>query len=438
VTDPQASIASLTLQLLEQCGHTWLANHPDPALDRHGVQASSAAAGPEGRAVELSAAPGSVALHAMDISDASDDSSADTAAVAASQLGPPYNGRPPPGLRAMARSVLDSLLPPVARELGAWTVPQRAAAARSLHTLLVLAEAGVTPHLLSLLPALCNAIGDDDAEVAGWVVKVVHVIGAHVAAARWLPLMLDHLGQSRLSLTQRANGLVVLSGLMHAAARAGQPPRPGLLVSLADCLVGPELRSCLEQPAARLQLLAVATNTLKWAGPCSQQVAPQLYCLLLGLWGCDPNPAWRAPTTLLAQAMAALASACQAAAEPLGTATAASGTAAPDSMMEGAAEGQAAAGRQGGDGSCGKGPQAGGGAGGGAAAATAAAQRTGGGVGVRVGEGQPSPGRGEGQPAQGSRQAGGGGSTWVPAGWQAVAAEHAPALMDRLCKEAAR
>jgi dynein assembly factor 5 len=95
----------------------------------------------------------------------------------------------------MACALLPQLLPPVVSDLTAWTVAQRAAAARSLHTLLVLSEGGVTSHLPSLLPALCSAIADEDAEVAGWVIKAVHVLGAHVAPSRWLPLMMDHLTQ---------------------------------------------------------------------------------------------------------------------------------------------------------------------------------------------------------------------------------------------------
>lgn len=37
--------------------------------------------------------------------------------------------------------------------------------------------------------------GDESTDVAGYVIKCVHVVGACVEAKRWLPLALDHLAK---------------------------------------------------------------------------------------------------------------------------------------------------------------------------------------------------------------------------------------------------
>ena len=75
---------------------------------------------------------------------------------------------------------------------------------------------------------------------------------------------------SRLSLVQKANTLVVLSGLLHAAAKVedGAPSATPteVLVALTDALASDEMRAS-DHPAIRNQLLAVATNILRWLGP---------------------------------------------------------------------------------------------------------------------------------------------------------------------------
>ena len=75
---------------------------------------------------------------------------------------------------------------------------------------------------------------------------------------------------SRLSLVQKANSLVVLSGLLHAAsrvARAAAVETPSeVLSALTQALSSEEMRAS-EHPAIRNQLLAVATNIMRWLGP---------------------------------------------------------------------------------------------------------------------------------------------------------------------------
>ena len=172
VTDPQPSLASAALQLVEAVGCAWVDRHGGPGRAEGNVSTSQPMEGVEPAAGE--------------------DEERAAKAAAACQLGPPYSGRPGPGARGMVRELLHLLLRPLLAEVGEWTVALRATASRQLHTVLVLGEAGVTPQLPRLLPALCSAIGDEDAEVAGRIISAVHVVGAHVEPRLWLPLMLDN------------------------------------------------------------------------------------------------------------------------------------------------------------------------------------------------------------------------------------------------------
>ena len=51
----------------------------------------------------------------------------------------------------------------------------------------------------------------------------------------------------------------------------GLPPSQALpdalLTALATALASPELREAADHPAARQQLLAVASNAMRWVGP---------------------------------------------------------------------------------------------------------------------------------------------------------------------------
>lgn len=78
------------------------------------------------------------------------------------------------------------------------------------------------------------------------------------------------LRSARLSLMQKANTLVVLSGLLHSAAKAQAAAAASvpsaLLTSLSNALTSDEMRAS-EHPAIRQQLLAVCTNIVRWLGP---------------------------------------------------------------------------------------------------------------------------------------------------------------------------
>ncbi|KAG1655968.1 hypothetical protein FOA52_009395 [Chlamydomonas sp. UWO 241] len=207
--------------------------------------------------------------------------------VCALGLPAPYRGRPAHGARAMVVELLPALLPPVVAELGEWTVTLRQCAVRQLHSLLVLAEAGATPLLPSLLPSLCASIGDEAPDIATCVMGSVHVLGAHARPRHWVPLMLDQVSNSKLSLMQKANTLVVLSGLLHSAAKVGADASDvpdDVLSSLTAALAADDMRSS-EHPAIRQQLLSVCRNLMAWQGPRCVAVARQLYTLLLQLYG---------------------------------------------------------------------------------------------------------------------------------------------------------
>lgn len=185
VNDPQPSVAEAVLNQVENVGEVWCEHQArtrskEAGGDTYMVDSAGAGAAPAG-----GAEPGA--------SGAGDAECA--AAVQACQLGTPYKGRPGAGARAMVRDLLPILLPPIIKELTEWLVAQRVCAARSLHTTLVFAEDAASEHLASLLPALCSSVGDEDVEVAGFVVRSVHIVGAHVPARRWLPLIVDQLSK---------------------------------------------------------------------------------------------------------------------------------------------------------------------------------------------------------------------------------------------------
>ncbi len=130
VSDPQPSVATLALNLVESVGTAYEASQTATTTQAD-APATAPTTAPTSEPMQVDGEAGageSVSGPGVDV------------CVAACQLGPPYTGRPGAGARAMARALLSALLPPVIGDLTAWTVSQRAAAVRSLHTLLVLAE----------------------------------------------------------------------------------------------------------------------------------------------------------------------------------------------------------------------------------------------------------------------------------------------------------
>ncbi|GLI65295.1 hypothetical protein VaNZ11_008788 [Volvox africanus] len=341
VTDPQPATADLALRLVEGVGEVWAAGngsstststtantkdadaHPAPVDEirsppaavaqndrREGKITAAGQGAPEPSYVEGSAttacsAEGKSATAEVEAAEEDAFDAAIAARVSACRLGPPYQGRPGAGCRAMVRALLAEHLPPLVRQLGEWTSALRVAAARGLHTTLVLAEEGVARHLELLLPALCSAIADEELEVATNVMASVHVLGAHVAPADWLLQILDTLSPpgsgsgsgtqvasvgttTGLSLSQRTHTLVVLSGLLHAAGRAARELPPPLLARLAAVLADEAmLTAAAEHGGVRQQLLAVTVNTLALGRGACAAVALPLHIVLLQLYGSE-------------------------------------------------------------------------------------------------------------------------------------------------------
>ena len=75
----------------------------------------------------------------------------------------------------MVQDILPSVLPAVVAELREWTVSLRLNAARCLQSVLLLAQGAASAHLPHLLPPLCSAAGDEDQQVAQYVVQAAQV-----------------------------------------------------------------------------------------------------------------------------------------------------------------------------------------------------------------------------------------------------------------------
>lgn len=98
--------------------------------------------------------------------------------IAAANLPPPFNKRPSAAARKMMRSEVQNVLPSVLKDAHEWTTALRCTASRSLYSIVALAESSVTRQLDSIVPALCQAVGDDDEAVTTRIIHCVHVVGA--------------------------------------------------------------------------------------------------------------------------------------------------------------------------------------------------------------------------------------------------------------------
>ncbi|KAG6553495.1 hypothetical protein Mapa_004407 [Marchantia paleacea] len=195
-------------------------------------------------------------------------------------LGAPYKGRPSAGCRSMVQNHLKDMLRPTTRDLREWKNLARVGAARLAHTLTVFAETSATDCLDTLLPAFISAVSDDDVAVAQQVIAAVQALGFYVRAENWLPFVLDSVTDSRSSEALRANGLVVLAGLLFGTPKHTLPNE--LVLQLSSGLCQADVR-CSDHPAVRRQLLAVVTNLLNAAETISSPSALNLFLTLLQL-----------------------------------------------------------------------------------------------------------------------------------------------------------
>ena len=75
----------------------------------------------------------------------------------------------------MVHDILPAILPPIVADLREWTISLRLNAARCLHSVLLLSRGAVSAHLPRLLSPLCSAAGDEDTQVALYVVQAAQV-----------------------------------------------------------------------------------------------------------------------------------------------------------------------------------------------------------------------------------------------------------------------
>ena len=229
----------------------------------------------------------------------------------------PMARRPRASARQLVIASLPALLRPALADLKAWTPGVRAAAARLLLALCCCCEGEAAGSLDVLVPALCAAMGDDDASQAARILSVVHILGRHTAVRVWLPLVLECAVGERSGgcgatagptaapaapgPTQRACALVILAALLRTCAQLGARDA----CAVADALAAPQLAEACAEPGplraqaalAAASLVAAASRTAgAHAGGVLLPAAPQLFRTLLALRtaggeaGCDDAP----------------------------------------------------------------------------------------------------------------------------------------------------
>jgi hypothetical protein len=290
ISDPQESIAAATLRAVEQTGEAWQLQPAAAALAAAAAGSSGSNGSTDVTPMETDAPADSSAAAAASASSSSNPAAealqVSPAAIAAAHLPPPYQGLPSNACRQMAATLLPQLLPLVLSGLREWTVSLRSAGVRLLHTSLVLSGPAVTPYLAQLLPGLVSAMSDDDNDVIKLLASSCRLVGAFVPASAWLPLLVDAVSDPKSGPASKANALVVLSCLTHAAAAAGQQASdPQLLQVLVRALASEEVLGC-DHAGMQTQLLIVVENLLVWMPPATvSDVRQELYLILLQLHG---------------------------------------------------------------------------------------------------------------------------------------------------------
>ena len=200
---------------------------------------------------------------------------------ASATLPPPFTGRPSAAARRLVRSLLPSLTRGALADVREWTSGQRNAGARLLGTILVFAESASSKHLGDLIKEIVAAVGDDDKDTAERVVIAARVLGSHVSPSHWLPIALDHVTAEKGSPASRASALVVLAAMLRVApagSLAGEP-----MAQLAAGLQSEHLRSVMDHPAVRTQLLAALTNAVVGGGTACEPASGHLFRSFLQL-----------------------------------------------------------------------------------------------------------------------------------------------------------
>jgi hypothetical protein len=148
-------------------------------------------------------------------------------------------------------------------------------------------------------------MSDDDNDVIKLLASSCRLLGAFVPASAWLPLLVDAVSDPKSGPASKANALVVLSCLTHAAAAAGQHSSdPQLLQVLVRALASEEVLGC-DHAGMQTQLLIVVENLLAWMPPATvSDVRQELYLILLQLHGAASAAAAAAGSSATAAAAA--------------------------------------------------------------------------------------------------------------------------------------
>ncbi|QDZ21938.1 hypothetical protein HOP50_06g44790 [Chloropicon primus] len=168
------------------------------------------------------------------------------------------------------------------RDLAEWTTNKNLSASRLLHKATEISKSDMEPYLDVVLPILCNAVGNENEDIAQYIVFSTHHIGASCSPDSWVCILLDSLNNPKSSVVQRANALVVLAGLVHGCSLSKKEIKEEMLASLATTLASEEIRGAGHY-AINTQLLSVIINLLQAFGEQCRPVSQELYHVLLQL-----------------------------------------------------------------------------------------------------------------------------------------------------------
>lgn len=196
--------------------------------------------------------------------------------------------------RRMVKQHLAEITVLCKRNVFEWTINKKMLAARLLHIVTLISRDDIIAHLDILIPVLCSGVGDQDEQFALMLVTCAHHVGEFCSPSAWLCFVLDLLNNAKNSGAQKANVLVVLSGLLHGGASPAQESASSkkvekdLLIALASSLASEEIRGS-DHAAVQVQLLCVVGNMLVTFGDQCAASSQELYHILLQLQACQGN-----------------------------------------------------------------------------------------------------------------------------------------------------
>ena len=185
-------------------------------------------------------------------------------------------------VKAMIKYHLKHITMVCKRDLTEWTTSKKLSAARLLYVSTQISGAHIAPYLELLVPLLCNAVGDEHEEIAQFIVSASHHIGSSCEPSAWLYLVLDVLRNPKATVTQKANAMVILAGLVHGCSLSKKPIEDEALASLTSILASEEIRG-VGHYAINGQVLSVIINLLEAFGEQCKIASQDLYRILLQL-----------------------------------------------------------------------------------------------------------------------------------------------------------